>query len=112
MPSRIGRYEILHELGRGAMGVVYAARDPAIGRTVAIKTVRIADLKEESDREQLRQRLHREAQSAGILSHPGIVTIHDVGEEQDQAYIVMELVVGTNLETILSSGRPQHTSML
>jgi serine/threonine-protein kinase len=108
---QIGRYRVLKELGRGAMGVVYAAIDPAIGRTVAIKTIRI-DIADEEEQRMLRDRLRREAQSAGILSHPGIVTIHDIGEQGDEAYIVMEFVSGTSMEEVLSSAVPQHTAFL
>jgi len=79
--ENIGRYRIIGELGRGAMGIVYKAQDPAIGRLIAIKTIRLGDLTEESERERLRDRLFREAQSAGVLSHPGIVTIYDIAEE-------------------------------
>jgi tRNA A-37 threonylcarbamoyl transferase component Bud32 len=97
----IGRYQILGELGRGAMGIVYRAQDPAIGRAVAIKTIRLSDLTDETEREQLRERLFREAQSAGTLSHPGIVVVYDVGEEADITYIAMECVNGPTLEKLL-----------
>ena len=97
----IGRYQILGELGRGAMGIVYKALDPAIGRTIAIKSIRLQDLTEEAERERLRERLFREAQSAGILSHPGIVTIYDIAEENGMAYIFMEFVNGPPLEKML-----------
>ena len=96
--ERIGRYEILSELGRGAMGVVYLARDPKIGRDVAIKTIKLADKAAEDEVESLRERLMREAQSAGQLSHPGIVTIYDVDEENGVSYIAMEYVRGETLE--------------
>ncbi len=76
------------------MGVVYRAQDPAIGRIVAIKTIRLMDLADPSEQSKLRDRLMREAQSAGILSHPGIVTIYDVAEEDDINYIAMEYVDG------------------
>jgi serine/threonine protein kinase len=99
--QQIGRYQILGELGRGAMGIVYKALDPAIGRTIAIKSIRLQDLTEESERERLRERLFREAQSAGILSHPGIVTIYDIAEENGMAYIFMEFVNGPPLEKML-----------
>jgi serine/threonine protein kinase len=110
--DNIGRYEILRELGRGAMGVVYSAIDPLIGRLVAIKTISLDNMEEGNHREELTQRLYREAQSAGGLSHPGIITIHDLGEKGNHAYIVMELVEGDNLESILNSGTPQHSSTL
>ena len=96
--NRIGRYEILNELGRGAMGVVYRARDTKIGREVAIKTIKLAEQADESETERLRERLFREAQSAGRLSHPGIVTIYDVAEESGLAYITMEFVDGETLQ--------------
>ena len=104
--DKIGRYEILDELGRGAMGVVLRARDPAIGRLVAIKTIRLLEFSDPQERQQLRERLFREAQSAGVLSHPGIVTIYDVGEENDLTYITMEYVNGPTLEKILSGDEP------
>src|SRR5579862_4169808 len=85
------------------MGVVYKALDPAIGRTIAIKSIRLSDLTEESERDRLRERLFREAQSAGILSHPGIVTIYDIAEEAGMAYIFMEFVNGPPLEKLLDS---------
>jgi serine/threonine-protein kinase len=84
------------------MGVVYRAQDPAIGRSVAIKTIKLADLSDESERERLRERLFREAQSAGLLSHPGIVVIYDVGEEGEVTYIAMEFVNGPSLDKVLS----------
>src|SRR3984885_7326570 len=99
--EQIGRYLIVGELGRGAMGIVYRAQDPAIGRTVAIKSIRLLDLTDEDERERLRERLFREAQSAGILSHPGIVTIYDIAEENGMAYIFMEFVNGPPLEKML-----------
>jgi serine/threonine-protein kinase len=102
--ERIGRYEILDELGRGAMGVVYKARDTKIGREVAIKTIRLTDKVDPSEVNALRERLFREAQSAGRLSHPGIVTIYDIEEEDDLAYISMELVDGVTLESMIQAG--------
>src|SRR5262245_14362554 len=103
--NQIGRYAVVRELGRGAMGIVYEASDPVIGRTVAIKTIRMGD-RSGPEREELRARLRREAQSAGILSHPGITTIHDVGEHGDEAFIVMEFVDGPTLEHLLNSDTP------
>lgn len=95
----VGRYEILSELGRGAMGVVYKARDPKIDRLVAIKTISIFAHTPEEDRE-FRERLFTEAKAAGRLSHPGIVTVYDVSEDPDtlNPYIVMEYVAGDSLE--------------
>ena len=101
--ENVGRYRIVGELGRGAMGVVYQAQDPAIGRMIAVKTIRLNELTEDSERERMRERLFREAQSAGILSHPGIVTIYDIAEENGMAYIFMELVNGPPLEKMLKA---------
>ena len=101
--DNIGRYRIVGELGRGAMGIVYKAQDPAIGRMIAIKSIRLGELTEESERERLRERLFREAQSAGILSHPGIVTIYDIAEEGGLAYIFMEIVNGPALDRLLKA---------
>jgi len=96
----------MDELGRGATGVVYRAQDPAIGRTIAIKTIRLLDFTDESERERLRERLFREAQSAGMLSHPNIVTIYDIAEENGLAYIFMECVDGPPLEKVLNTQDP------
>jgi serine/threonine protein kinase len=104
--DQIGRYRILDELGRGATGVVYRAQDPAIGRIIAIKTIRLSDFTDESERERLRERLFREAQSAGMLSHPNIVTIYDIAEENGLAYIFMECVDGPPLEKVLDAVEP------
>ena len=104
--DRIGRYKIVRELGRGSMGVVYHALDPNIGRPVAIKTLRIGDARKPEDQQRLRERLLREARSAGLLSHPGIVTIYDVEQQGDLAYIAMEYVDGPTLDQLLSQGKP------
>ncbi len=104
--QQIGRYQVLGELGRGAMGIVYRALDPTIGRIVAIKTIRLKDFVDPSEQARLRDRLMREAQSAGILSHPNIVTIYDVSEEFDMAYIAMEFVAGPTLEHLLQTEPP------
>ena len=101
--EQIGRYKIVGELGRGAMGIVYKAQDPSIGRMIAIKSIRLNDLSDDAERVRMRDRLFREAQSAGILSHPGIVTIYDVAEEGGLAYIFMELVNGPPLEKMLKA---------
>lgn len=100
--DQIGRYQIVKELGRGAMGVVYLANDPNIGRAVAIKTIRLSEVHKPEERERLRERLFREARSAGILSHPGIVTIYDVDQQGDLAFITMEFVDGPTLDWVLS----------
>ena len=98
----IGRYEILDEIGQGAMGTVYRARDPMIERVVAIKTVSIAQLQREgADAE---SRFLREARSAGRLSHPNIVTIYDVSEADGLAYIAMEYLSGRTLRDIMNQG--------
>ncbi len=104
--DRIGRYRIVKEIGRGAMGIVYLATDPTIGRSVAIKTVRLRDVDNAHQREKLRERLFREARSAGVLSHPNIVTIYDMAEEDGVAYISMEYVDGPTFEDIMASGKP------
>ena len=101
---RAGRYVISRELGRGAMGVVYEALDPLIGRSVAVKIIRLDSLKGPGDIRFLRDRLFREARSAGSLSHPGIVTIFDVGQEANEAFIAMERVNGPSLaETLVAT---------
>ena len=97
VPSRLGRYEILHELGKGAMGVVYRARDPMINREVALKTIPLAAEFEGEELEQARVKFFREAEMAGRLSHPHIVTIYDAGEHGGTAYIAMELLRGVHL---------------
>jgi serine/threonine protein kinase len=103
--SRLGRYEVLSELGKGAMGVVYLAKDPSIGRLVAIKTIRVAPPGEDdSESKEFRQRFTREAQTAGVLSHPNIVTIYDVGDDVESAvsFIAMEYIEGKSLKTLLA----------
>ena len=112
MLRTIGRYKILGELGRGAMGIVYRAQDPNIGREVAIKTIRLSELTDAADRAKLRDRLFREAQSAGVISHPGIVTIYDVAEEGEVAYIAMELVNGPTLERLMHTALPSAAVVL
>src|SRR5215831_17632378 len=101
---QLGRYEIVAELGRGAMGAVFRARDPKIDRTVAIKTIAVP-AGASKDFEHYRQRFFREAQAAGRLSHPGIVTIYDVGEDEaaHTPFIVMEYVDGHDLNELLAS---------
>ncbi|MCC6364187.1 MAG: protein kinase [Bryobacterales bacterium] len=110
--EQIGRYRITGELGRGAMGVVYRAEDPSIGRTVAIKTIRLAEAASDQERQFLRDRLFREARSAGILSHPGIVTIYDIQESDGVCYVFMEYVDGPTLEKLMSGEKPIHKELL
>ena len=100
----LGRYALTEEVGRGSMGTVYRASDPLIERVVAIKTIDLARLDDGSL--EPRARFLREAKAAGRLSHPGIVTIFDVGELEDIAFIVMELVEGRSLKDILDRGEP------
>jgi serine/threonine-protein kinase len=93
----LGRYQIEKELGKGAMGVVYLGRDPKIGRTVAIKTLALSAEFEGSELVDVRERFFREAETAGRLQHPNIVTIFDAGEEHDLAFIAMEFLPGRDL---------------
>ncbi|MGA2327373.1 MAG: TonB family protein [Bryobacteraceae bacterium] len=103
----IGRYQVLGELGRGGMGVVYQAFDPVIGRPVAIKTVHLHKLTDPAERQALWERLRRESQSAGLLLHPNIVAVYDLLQQGDLAYLVMELVRGPSLAKLLeSNARP------
>jgi serine/threonine-protein kinase len=101
--EQLGRFKITGILGRGAMGNVYRAHDPLIERDVAIKTVACEGLSQE-EANAFEQRFYREAKSAGRLSHPGIVTIHDVGRSEGLAYIAMELLTGQSLREMLDSG--------
>lgn len=102
-PVKIGRYEILEELGHGAMGAVYKARDPMMDRTVAVKTVLASALAGHLAAE-YRERFFREARAAGRFSHSGIVTVHDVGEHEGTPYLVMEYITGRTLAQALESG--------
>jgi serine/threonine-protein kinase len=96
-PTTLGRYKILKEIGRGAMGVVYLGKDPTIQRFVAIKTMRLDQIDDADKLQEVKTRFFREAESTGRLSHPNIVTIYDAGEEQDLGYIAMEVLEGTTL---------------
>jgi serine/threonine-protein kinase len=97
-PGMLGRYRVLKELGRGAMGLVYLGKDPTIQRFVAIKTMRLDQLDHDDKLQEVKARFFREAESTGRLSHPNIVTIYDAGEENDLGYIAMELIEGTPLK--------------
>jgi len=102
---RIGRYAVVRELGRGGMGIVYEATDPAIGRRVAIKVINLQFLTGAGEAQILRERLFREARSAGALSHSGIVVVYDIGEDREMAFIAMEYVDGPSLQQELQRGR-------
>jgi serine/threonine-protein kinase len=95
--QRLGRYQLEREIGRGAMGTVYLGRDTAINRMVAIKAIPLASEFSESELAEARSRFFREAETAGRLNHPNIVTIYDVGEERGLAYIAMEYLKGRHL---------------
>jgi serine/threonine protein kinase len=102
LPKKFGRYEVVRELGKGAMGVVYLGRDPVIGRLVALKTIRgVGD--DDHEQKEFSERFLREAQAAGTLSHPNIVTVHDVGEDEqtETSFIAMEYVEGKNVKQLL-----------
>jgi serine/threonine-protein kinase len=104
-PQRLGRYQIVHEIGRGAMGTVYAARDPMINREVALKAIPLADQFDADELEEARAKFFREAEMAGRLNHPHIVTIYDAGEDNGTAYIAMELLPGRHLVEHTSEAR-------
>jgi serine/threonine-protein kinase len=101
----LGRYQLVKEIGRGAMGVVYLGRDPKIGRTVAIKTMSLAEEFDGKVLEEVSQRFYREAETAGRLNHPNIVTIYDVGDDQGLAYIAMDFLSGEALENFAVAGK-------
>jgi len=93
----LGRYQVERELGKGAMGVVYLGKDPKIGRMVAIKTMALSQEFEPDELKEVKERFFREAETAGRLQHPNIVSIYDAGEEHDLAYIAMEFIKGYDL---------------
>jgi len=99
----LGRYEVERELGKGAMGAVYLGKDPKISRTVAIKTMALSQEFEDDELVEVKQRFFREAETAGRLTHPNIVTIYDAGEEHDLAYIAMEFLKGSDLSQYIKS---------
>lgn len=107
----LGRYQVQKELGKGAMGIVYLGSDPKINRTVAIKTMALSQEFEGDELEDVKERFFREAETAGRLNHPNIVTIYDAGEEHDLAYIAMEFLKGKDLapetkkDNLLSVGK-------
>lgn len=99
--KRVGRYELLEVLGSGSMGLVYKALDPKINRHLAIKTIRFSDEFEDDAIKDIKRRFLREAEIAGQLAHPSIVTIYDVGEDEDLTYIVMEFLEGKDLSKFI-----------
>jgi serine/threonine-protein kinase len=103
--AKTGRYQLLDELGRGAMGVVYRAHDPVIGRDVAVKTMHLAADGKGANRPEFLSRFQTEARAAGILTHPNIVVVYDAGEEDGTFYITMELVEGRSLHSLLEEHR-------
>jgi eukaryotic-like serine/threonine-protein kinase len=110
----LGRYEIERELGKGAMGTVYLGRDPKINRVVAIKAIPLAQEFEEDDLQEARARFFREAEMAGRLNHPAIVTVYDAGEDHGLAYIAMEYLRGTHMSHFTEAARllPFKNTML
>jgi len=103
--ATLGRYEILSELGKGAMGTVFLGRDPKINRQVAIKTMALSEEFEASELEEVKARFFHEAEIAGMLNHPNIVTIFDAGDEHDLAYIAMEFLDGIDLIPYTKKGK-------
>ncbi|QJR09476.1 Serine/threonine-protein kinase PknD [Usitatibacter rugosus] len=101
-PEKFGRFRVTSELGRGAMGVVYCAEDPSLGRTVAIKTIALTGSPQERDIHEAR--FLQEARAAGGIGHPAIITIYDVGREGDVAFIAMELLEGNELRDLIRWG--------
>jgi serine/threonine-protein kinase len=102
--KKLGRYEIVGELGKGAMGVVYCARDPMLDRTVAIKTINMELAQDEM--KEYEARFYQEAKAAGGLNHPNIVIIYDIGKAGNIAYMAMELLEGKELKNLLAPGTP------
>jgi serine/threonine-protein kinase len=109
----LGRYEIIKELGKGAMGTVYLGKDPKINREVAIKTMALSQEFEGDELQDVKDRFFREAKTAAMLHHPNIVTMYGAGEEHDLAYIVMEFLDGTDLASYTKKGKllPQMTTL-
>src|SRR5712692_2045195 len=100
--TKVGRYQIVSEVGRGSMGVVHRAFDPVIGRTIAIKTI-LAEGLSPAEFQQYKTRFQHEAKAAGLLSHPNIVTVYDFGEDNSVLYLAMEYLEGESLEKIVEA---------
>lgn len=96
--QKLGRYAVIRELGRGSTSVVYLGKDPTIQRFVALKTIRFDEVDEPGELVELKRRFFKEVKSAGLLSHPNIVTVFDAGDEQDLGYIAMEVLAGITLK--------------
>src|SRR5258706_56608 len=113
IPERLGKYPISEIIGKGAMGIVYRGYDPVIKRPVAIKTIRKELIDDDDKTETLSGRFRREAQAAGTLNHPGIVSVYEYGEDAQHAYIAKEYVEGNSLREYLSNGSPfdEHDSI-
>src|SRR4051812_39633150 len=105
--QKLGRYEIIEQLGAGAMGAVYKARDPLMGREVAVKTI-LVHAAEGPHAADFRARFFREAQAAGRLAHAGIVTVYDVSDHEGTPFLVMEYVAGRTLQSMLESRERLH----
>jgi serine/threonine-protein kinase len=105
MPAqKLGRFEVLAEIGRGAMGIVYKAKDPMLERTVAIKTISMA--LDRDGAEMYEKRFYQEARAAGGLNHPNIVTVYDIGKTDTECYMAMEFIEGAELRSLLLPGKP------
>ncbi len=102
--QKLGRFELVAEIGRGAMGIVYRAKDPMLERTVAIKTINMGMDKDGA--EMYEKRFYQEARAAGGLNHPNIVTIYDIGKTESACYMAMEFIEGPELRTLLLPGKP------
>lgn len=102
--NKLGRFEILAEIGRGAMGIVYKAKDPMLERTVAIKTINMS--MDRDGAEMYEKRFYQEARAAGGLNHPNIVTVYDIGKTESACYMAMEYIEGAELRTLLLPGKP------
>ena len=102
--TKLGRFELVAEIGRGAMGIVYKAKDPMLERTVAIKTINMGMDKDGA--EMYEKRFYQEARAAGGLNHPNIVTVYDAGKAGDVVYMAMEYIQGVELRTLFVEGQP------
>src|SRR5947199_581544 len=108
VPEKFGRYEIVREIGHGAMGVVYEALDPTIGRKIALKAIRFDGIGTTAD--EAARRFKNEARAAGGLNHPNIVTVYDAGEDSGVLYLAMEFIEGSTLEALLRTQRTVATA--